>query len=109
MTAHTAGPWQVKSEYEPHIVIANVDGDTDSSGTTYSYDTVAACEDEYGDALPEAEANARLIASAPDLLKALEKYGDEMCEGWCDGGPHFGFADCGGCRARRAVYQATKG
>jgi hypothetical protein len=73
---HTPGPWQIKNDYtERHIVIANVDGETFTDGTSScSYDFVC---DTYGDgdddsrSMAVAIANARLIASAPDLLAAL--------------------------------------
>jgi len=71
----TAGPWQTKNDYVPDCltVIANVDGEIVDGTTHYTYDFIATCEDEFGEASLDAVANARLIAAAPDLLEALEK------------------------------------
>ena len=74
---HTPGPWQVKNDYdERHIVIANIDGETFTDGTSsYSYDFVC---DTYGDgdddsrSMAVANANARLIAAAPDMYGELD-------------------------------------
>ncbi len=41
-------------------------------------------------------------ARAQGLVDALEKYRSDLCEGPCDGGPHFGF-DCLGCAAGIAL------
>lgn len=54
---HTLGPW-VRGDGDPHRIL--------SSST---WDCVA----EVNDALPDSEANANLIAAAPDLLSALER------------------------------------
>jgi hypothetical protein len=72
----TPGPWQTKHDYDREgrtTIIANVDGDTHADGsTTYSYDVIATCCDEFGEYLENAEANARLIRGAPRLYAALE-------------------------------------
>jgi hypothetical protein len=68
----TPGPWQSKHDYTVEgatTIIANVDGESFSDGTTtHTYDFIATCEDEYGERLPNAQANARLICAAPDLF-----------------------------------------
>lgn len=64
----TAGPWQIKGDYLDGCttIIANVDGEI-IDGTTYNtFDFIATCVDEYGEASLDAVGNARLIAAAPD-------------------------------------------
>lgn len=49
-----------------------------------------------------ADAQESLSKAEADLARAIgvvRKYGDDFCEGLCDGGPHFGF-DCSGCPAK---------
>lgn len=64
MTTHTPGPWTVAIEYGQHAVVA---GDKVIAFTG----RMGAMDDA------ESEANARLIASAPTLLKLLERVLDE--------------------------------
>jgi hypothetical protein len=55
-------------------------------------------------------ANTNLIASAPDMVAALDHYADQLCEGWCEQSPDCAhFDDCGGCLARRVAWQARGG
>jgi len=65
MSKHTPGPWEIKRHYDSgyknisaqkHTALAQV---------------VWCMEDE--DRSPECEANAHLIAAAPELLEALER------------------------------------
>lgn len=53
---HTPGPW-VRGDGDPHQILSSLTWD---------------CVAEVNDALPEGEANANLIAAAPELLAALE-------------------------------------
>ena len=68
---HTPGPWQIKSQHEPHLIIANVDGETVAGVTSYSFDFIASLEDEYGEMT--SGANARLVLAAPELLEAAQR------------------------------------
>ena len=77
---HTETPWQVKHDWDAEgatTIVANVDGDTDADGSTsYTYDTIARCSDEFEELLPNAAANARHIVHCVNthdaLVKALE-------------------------------------
>lgn len=60
---HTPGPWWTGSDEDAHMVY---------SGNASTVEAVADCGRDDGDAHAE-EANARLIAAAPDLLMALKR------------------------------------
>jgi len=71
MNTPTGGPWQSRSEYEPWLIIGNVDGEIHADGTTsYTYKSICEICDDDGDARDN-EANRRLIIAAPELLKAI--------------------------------------
>lgn len=64
---YTEGPWQTKHDYSLEglaTIIANVDGEIIEGGNHYTYDTVAICADEFGEYLPNAASNTRLIVAA---------------------------------------------
>jgi hypothetical protein len=64
---HTAGPWHQDGHNLSAIIRCTVPrGHPDAKHTCGDYETVARCEGDNW------AANARLIASAPDLLEALE-------------------------------------
>lgn len=65
-TKHTPGPWKVYAECD-QIVVAE-----DSVYGVQVADCGKPNGDEYQPREGEAEANARLIASAPELLEALK-------------------------------------
>lgn len=69
-TKHTPGPWYVGSGTYECRNIYSVASVTDDEGFTYQ-PIVANAED---DGINCWDANARLIAAAPDLLKALQWY-----------------------------------
>lgn len=72
---HTSGPWQSHDDYTTEgfvTIIGNVDAEIGHDGTSYSYDVVAVCEDQFGERLPNVAANVRLITAAPDLLAAAK-------------------------------------
>lgn len=70
---HTSGMWETIDHNETPTIIANMDGWMEDGRMHYAYDVIAQCCDEFGDVLPNANANARLIEAAPDMLNALEK------------------------------------
>ena len=67
-TKHTPGPWYVGSGTHEGRNIYSVASVTDDEGFTYQ-PIVASAED---DGIKCWDANARLIAAAPDLLAALD-------------------------------------
>ena len=71
-TKHTPGPWYVGSGTHEGRNIYSVASVTDDEGFTYQ-PIVASAED---DGIKCWDANARLIAAAPDLLEALQRIAD---------------------------------
>jgi hypothetical protein len=67
MSGHTPGPWQARNDYGWDTIIGNVDGPDDGE---YTYTGIAEVITEDPG---EAQANARLIAAAPELLEALQR------------------------------------
>ena len=91
--AHTPGPWSyVRNPENTRWII--------DSAPSHAIACTAGFE-------PDNEANARLITAAPTMLATLEKYADQLCEGWCEQSPECAnFDDCGGCEARRIAWKA---
>ena len=84
MNKHTPGPWYYAENTEfgsTRFYIAQAEG----AEFTPHYSDVATVYAETcsGDEMPIQEANARLIAAAPELLEALESAIDS------DGGTHY--------------------
>lgn len=76
MTAHTPGPWAV--------VFTNADTDDSLAAVTANAGRIQICEQaRFND---EDRANFSLIATAPDLLSALQDALDEIqaCSAWED-------------------------
>jgi len=91
-TKFTPGPWVVDPDDRPdmewnnHIISA-----------THPHLTICFMSHD-GDGINEhGEANARLIAAAPDLLEALRPFANFACDEPCD---------CHNCRARAAIAKA---
>jgi hypothetical protein len=59
MSKHTPGPWKIEHDYKPYVINAG------AGHTICAITGTAAIR-------PEAEANARLIAAAPEMLEALK-------------------------------------
>lgn len=62
---HTPGTWQPYSDYEPFLIVGNIDGPDDGQ---MHYTRVCEVEENAW-----SEANARLIAAAPEFLSNAEK------------------------------------
>ena len=83
MSAHTPGPWYIRThDY------ANVRG---ADGIFHDGSNLPIVNDVWGKTLAQADANARLIAAAPDLLAALAQLlaeVDDMTKraGWAGNG-----------------------
>lgn len=69
-TQHTPGPWAIR-KHEKGFVVYYTDGEI-RSNTAQCYDRSVA--EEHG----TAEANAQLIAAAPELLAALQNIADHL-------------------------------
>lgn len=68
----------------------------------------------YAKSAENADDSATACEKAADELdqsrKALEKYRDDYCEGWCkENGGAGHFNDCGGCPAARALSRGEQG
>ena len=92
--AHTPGPWRVDSD--PEGIVRGVVADDCMVCAMIGWDV------EYED---EEKANARLMASAPDLLEALQGLatGDFGAGGWTDAMEAYAQ------KARAAITKATGG
>lgn len=96
-TTHTPGPWHCSAL--PHIPMLSA----------YTYE-----RDETGDdrpvALPVTDANAALIAAAPDLLKALQKFIDvmESCSYYPDTASERHALCQAAVKAKAAIFKATQ-
>jgi len=73
-TKHTPGPWRIGAKFQSVVS----DGPTgwDDDGSVAAYGGHMVCESA------KLEANARLIAAAPDLLDALENLTIAVGMGW---------------------------
>jgi hypothetical protein len=75
---HTPGPWKNKTTYLGHEnnrrnIIIGVEGCTNNIARVFSPDaTLAGMTSQAPESRAEAEANARIIEVAPDMLTALE-------------------------------------
>lgn len=72
MSEHTKGPWQISPYTETSVQGANINRHICSTGGPQ----IMAGKDGSTDWLGENEANARLIAAAPEMLEALKSVGD---------------------------------
>ena len=104
----TPGPWRVFGKMTGKVISENGPG------------MVEICETgDFRDAelvpfnAKRWNADAHLIAAAPDMLEALRWYAEGMCEGFCSDYPSADYYetamdfDCAGCKARAAIARAT--
>lgn len=101
---HTPGPWKIATHLnEPcTIYVQLADGEEPGICTTDGSDFTPVDSEE------EQEANARLLAAAPELLDALEALTDP--EGHIYHGPNAAPGECPGeCKAVRAAIAKAKG
>lgn len=85
---HTSGPWQTKHDHDLEgqiTIIGNVDGEYHDGVPHCTYDVIAVCQDYFGESVPNAVANARLIAQAPDLLAFAEQIARLLQNGEANG------------------------
>lgn len=79
MTRHTPGPWEAKGYTRP-----DGQGDLQVGRAEVGPRCITALAISQGDtpsAFSEQEANARLIAAAPDLLDFVRRWENEMTDG----------------------------
>lgn len=88
--SHTPGPWGREDEVNPEMITAGRDAD---GCYIYTADVW-----EIGLEEPEIEANARLIAAAPEMLEALEEaipvLTDAIEDSYCGMHRGRGLCDC---------------
>jgi hypothetical protein len=120
---HTPGPWAVHSIF-PNVVVPydqssrslGASEDEDADRKRYAVPIATAERDKMSGfsherTREEAEANARLIAAAPDLLAACEamlldyesQFGMDYCE--CDSSVGL---TCNACRTRAAIAKTKE-
>lgn len=97
MSMHTLGPW-ITDDADKHDIARYVMSDLRPFPHTIARLELGRHRAERA----EQEANARLMAAAPELLEALE----EMLSAW-DEGPAYGAASAD--KARAAIAKATGG
>lgn len=73
MTAcpHTDWPWQALNEHEPYTIIGGIDGPDEGR---FHYTEVCTVNAD----APDADANAKLIIAAPELLRSLRNLADAV-------------------------------
>ena len=94
MTTHTPGPWHLSDETNP--LITNERGDVDVAQVFFYNDGLV------GSLRPDAYADARLLAAAPDLLEALK-----ACERALFGLGDDHRIDSAWAKSRAAIARAT--
>lgn len=98
MSTHTPGPWQVEMPIERRYYAAGDAAYIRKTGMEYNVASCSAFSENF-------EANARLIAAAPNMLAALQEAALASAT-LCARG-HEVTCDCGGDIVRAAIAKAT--
>lgn len=101
MAGHTKGPWGL-GERDGDYVMIDAPNHSGLASVVWQMEDDRLC----GDPSPEKEANARLIAAAPELLEALKWYVEN--EDVNEGDPENEFWTNGLNRARAVIAKATQ-
>jgi hypothetical protein len=97
---HTPGPWEVV--HAEHGIVVRTESPTKTKYGASRYAAIGGFDRNEPDKLAEAQANARLIAAAPDLLEALKELAV------CDFGANWNdAAEWAAIKARAAIAKAT--
>ena len=98
MSGHTPGPWRVELDDRGYVANIGTRGLDNKPGAVGS--RLFRRDAFMTPSSPEALANARLIAAAPDLLATLERILD-----WCFCDDGRGVPECSRCVEVRAVIE----
>lgn len=101
---HTPGPWKVAELFRDERIIRPGDGGGYALAAAYPQ------RDKHGRPHYNADANANLIAAAPDLLEACEIVLDELGKGTTSGRGGFSFLENERCQGiLRAALAKVRG
>ncbi|MEY4402893.1 MAG: hypothetical protein RIR91_928 [Verrucomicrobiota bacterium] len=107
-TQHTPGPWRAETNRSPLTITRELDHLPAAQGGHRQFRDIAEVYvEDKGDGAPEDYANARLIASAPELLAALVTI-TRQCGDFAEVQPALDYATIGNI-ARAAIAKATGG
>lgn len=110
MNNHTPGPWNLElPDDSADFTLSTIDVDADDEGRVRDYGRSIIEGTLVSGTTEEIEANARLIAAAPDLLAALSNFFCSDCATRA-GQPHYPpmRQTCPSCaEARTAIAKAT--
>jgi hypothetical protein len=101
VSAHTPGPWRVKGSGRG-LILRIFSGDHDDLDTEIATVFRSYCVDY------DYEANARLMAAAPELLAALKRYLDNHCAN-ADAEGVGALCECRFCLDTRAAIAKAEG
>lgn len=82
---HTPGPWLVEYPLGPEILCIVANADAPAYEWTHIAQLSTECDDDTDPTPEQAQANARLLASAPDLLRIAKRLDAFWSEEWPEG------------------------